>query len=128
MNHSQVFFSRARQKGVLLQNALPKLSLWLLSWHYSPSETIGTEKSFTERNTKKYTRLRENLCLLSRDSWVGLGAPPLHTQHCFRHREGLQEGPSHSILSRLQVQHWLNAETGSECRAKCWPGLFTDLF
>lgn len=89
MNHSQVCFSRARQKGVSLQNALNKgvtlarwgPAVWLLSWHGSSSETIQTEKSFIERNTKKYASPRENLSFLSRDSCVGLGIPPLHTQH-----------------------------------------------
>jgi len=61
----------------------------------------------------------------SRDSCVGSGVPPLHTQHPrFRHGMGLQEGPSPSIPSQLQVQHWLNPELGSERRVKCWPSVF----
>lgn len=61
-----------------------------------------------------------------REPWAVWGVPPIHTQHLrFRHGDGVQEGPSPSIPSQLQVQHLLNTETGSERRAKCWPRVFT---
>lgn len=106
-------------------------AVWLLSWHYSPSET-KTEKSFIERNTKKYVSLRENLSLLSRDSCVGLGVPPVHTSTVFQAQGGAAGGtiPQHpepaagAALAQLRNRVRVQSKVLAWCLPKiCFKGL-----